>query len=855
MRISLNWLNDYIDLSGYTPENISFHLTDLGLEVEEFTKEEPLPQSIVVGQILEAKPHPQADSLRLCQVDIGQENPLEIVCGASNARAGIKVAVATVGTKMPSGLEIKSAKIRGVDSSGMLCSEEELGLSDASEGIWELEHDKVVGAPVQSILPPPDAYLNLNVTANRGDCLSYFGVARELAARLGKSLKTPTLSYKPSGSINTNDILSLKITESSGCSRFYALYVNNVSPEPSPTWLKKRILSTGMRPINSIVDVTNYVMMETGQPIHAYDACMIKNKVLGVRRAEKDERLKVLDGTTINLENDDILIVDGVEPIGLAGIMGGEHSEVKDETQAIVIEAAAFDAIQIRRTARRLGMNTEASQRFERRINQEQTLFAAQRVADLLYIIGKQKGGGGDKEMPQISSNLVSYAPKSLAFAPILFRLSRLEKIYGAARIGLTECQQIFSALGFAISDAAKENEFMVTPPAWRHDIEKEIDLIEEIIRHHGYEHVPYSLPTMAITPTPEDPFIAFTDEIRKTTSYLGFSETISFPFHKEKTFKAMRIGEGHAFYPTVALLNPLSEDEKFLQTSLLPSLITAICRGQHHGQKGARLFEVGRCYFAASARKTLIAETNAYLDSLKINGRYIYHHEGHADPSERPIEKLMWAGIIDQPYQEKGWRNGEIKADFYTLKSILASVCKFLDIGALKLEAVRGEDFPFLNPKSAATLMSGGTALGYLGELHPELAFNFDFKQKDLPLVFEINVEQIFKAKFNESPSVLTSIPRFPGVTRDFALMVDSEVTHEKIDELIAHFPKKTNLSHWSLFDLYTGSGLPQGKKSMGYRFVFQHLERTLKDSEVDSECEKLLNHLNQSHGIQLRQ
>ena len=843
MLVSLNWLNEYCDLSDLSPEFIAETLTQLGHEVEGTELVPPLPKGVLVGQIKSASKHPGADSLQLCEVDVGADSLLKIVCGAPNARTGLKVAVATIGTQLAPDFKIKASKIRGEPSQGMLCSEKELGISEANEGILEINAEWSLGSSVADHVDTGDVIFDLSLTPNRADCLSYVGLARDLAAKLGRKLKDPEV--KPGKSeFKTSEAVKVKIAADAGCARFTALSIKGVKAVPSPDWMQRRLKAAGMRPINLLVDVTNYVMLEMGQPIHAYDERFLEGGLIEVRCATLGETLTTLDGNTVKLEPGDLLICDGSKSVGLAGVMGGANSEVKSDTTDLVVEVAHFFPTQVRKTSKRLGLHTEASHRFERGIHIENIDQVSLRVGTLLERCLLEVG----ELAPQVSSQVLDVYPAPQTPAKIALRLPRVRSFLNLHQLSLDDCVKHLSALQFKLIDKTTER-MLFEIPGFRHDIVREVDLIEEVARMEGFEKVPYELPRMNITPNFEHPIIEFTDHVKVVLAQLGLTEAISFPFHSLTDYEKLRLTKDHPYWPSKELLNPLNEEMAFMQTSLIPGLLKASRLNRHHGHKGSRLFEVGRTFYDFNAK---ILDKGRYplfrdwdRDELHLTAK------AHGEKS-RPTERNLIAGIFDSPYRAQGWNHKEEQAHFFHGKGLIEALCASFGLHKLEWHRPTEEELPFMHPGACAKITSGDHVLGYVGELHPTSALNWELGG-DCPVVFELDIEAFFLAQ-DQKLEVDPRPRKFPAVTRDFALVVNESLSYKDLEKAVYEFPKKKHLKQMRLFDLYQGEHIESGKKSMAASFVFESLEKTLTDKEVEKESQNLLQWLKQKVGSELR-
>ncbi|MBM4252099.1 MAG: phenylalanine--tRNA ligase subunit beta [Deltaproteobacteria bacterium] len=840
MQVSLNWLGDYVDLQGLKAEDIAAALTAIGLEVEGVEKQTAFTGDVVVGKVLTAVRHPNADSLQLCTVDVGGEVPLNIVCGAPNARPGINVVVAKVGATLPGDFKIKKSKIRGETSEGMLCSEKELSISESHEGIIELKTEAKLGSDAAQALGIGDTILTLNVTPNRADCLGVIGVARDLAAKLKRQLKLPQVhELRRDSKLSSEKHLTINIHDSQGCHRFVGLYVDGVAAVPSPSWMQKRLNAAGVRPINLLVDATNYAMLEYSQPIHAYDARFVTGGRLEVRDAHDGETLVTLDGQKRDLKAGDLLICDAKGPIGLAGIMGGESSEIRADSTTLLIEVAAFAGHRIRRTSKRLGLRSEASHRFERGVDVDNLETVALRVAQLIAQ-GLTEAG---KPAPRIAGDIVDCYPADINKKVIALRVSLAKQILGLQALSRSDVIDTLTALEFEMLDGT-DDRLLFEVPYFRGDIEREVDLIEEVGRLLGFDRIPYQLPVMNIKPTPEDHFITFQESARTAMAALGLRETVSFPFAALRDLEALRLTPEHPYFPKLTLANPLSDQQRHLQTTLVPGLLRAVQENRRRSDFGSRLFECGRGYFLFGADKSGL---DPAFKGLARPGR---HYSPRAkSEAERPIERQWLAAVLDQPYLEKTWQNPAVSTSFYHGKATLLGLLR--DFGLAEMAqwtAINPNHYPFLHPGAAATVTVAGKLAGYVGELHPAAAAALDLLGSDgAPVVLEVDLETLFDAQSKAQRSSV-SVRRFPAVTRDVAFLLPKGKTHADVLAAIKGFKRRQHLTSTELFDVYTGDKLPAGTKSMAYRFAFQSPDRTLTDQEVEPELQALTAWLSQS-------
>lgn len=855
MRISLNWLNDYINIKSYSVQQIAEILTHLGFEVENIEEFCPISGDIVVGRILKSEKHPNADTLWYCLVDVADKEPLEIVCGAPNAHLGKTVCVAKVGSVVANGLKIKKTKIRGILSNGMICAEDELGIGSDHTKIVELSDNVPIGSSVIDLFQLRDVVLDINVPPNRPDLLGIVGVAREISAKLGIPLKYPNIDdVKYDSAIKTQDMIQVHIESKDDCPRYVALYIEDVNPQlKSPIWMQKRLESCGIRPINLIVDITNYVMLEYAQPVHAFDYELINNKEIYVKRAFGGERFITLDSKERVLSVGDLLICDKKGPIALAGIIGGANSEINSNTKAIVIEVASFNSSMIRKTSKNYSIRTEASYRFERGTDIKNLLTVTKRVAFLLQdlTVKIHKDLGLNLRIPKIASTVIdNYDLQGVSLPKVALRFSRLEQILGIHHINKTTVLQVLQNLGFNILDSI-ENRILVEVPSWRLDIEKEIDLIEEVARFIGLQNVPTHTPVMDIKVSRENPFINFIEKCRLSFAYQGFCEVMNLPFISFKDLENFNVNNTNIFYNTLQLENPLVEDENVLSPLLSILLLKALKINKDRGDNGAKLFECARVY-------ANYPEYSSNYDMLKQNpwpfNSKAYHLVGKALLDKRPVERHMIAGIIDQPLMLKSWDNSEvIKASFYDGKKVCVSFLNQFNIKDLQFKYIDTSFYSFLNASASALIYYKDIVLGYVGEIHPKVLQNYDMDFRDAPIVFEICLENVFDIK-NSSTICINDISKFPSIQRDIAFVLDDKITYETVHNFFSDLLYKGNLISFRLFDLYRGSNISAGQKSLAISLIFQSRHKTLTDVEIDAQVNKITKLLVQKLNATLR-
>jgi len=789
MLLSIKWLKDYVDID-ITPAELADALTMAGLEVDEIKLLKPAFTGVVSAKILSVKPHPSADKLSLCEVtDSIQTYP--IVCGAKNIKAGDIVPLAKVGATIPGDYTIKSTVLRGEKSDGMLCSEEELEVGDDNSGIMQLPLDTALGKPLEEILDLGDTVLDVSITPNRADCLSMIGIAREVAAITGKEIKIPTSEIQESTE-DIKGITSVKIIDSDLCPRYTARMIKDVQIGPSPVWMKTRLEAVGLRSINNVVDVTNFVMLEMGQPLHSFDFRFLEEGRIVVRKSVQDEEFVSLDGKARKLEADTLLICDGVKPVAIGGIMGGLNSEVKDDTQVVFLESAYFNPSSIRRSARRLAMPTDAAFRFERGIDPEGVLAALNRAAQL---IANLSGG-------KVCKNYIDeYPAKVPAAANIPLALSRVNAVIGTAIEG-SEVIRILQSIGMEV----KENDpgkYLVTPPTYRVDITREIDLIEEVARLYGYDLVPVTLPDVAVTEVVAIPRLNLEERIRAVLTGNGYNEVINYSFITPQSVDYLGLNENDERRRLVHIKNPLVEDQSIMRTTMIFALLDSLKKNVNNGCFNLKLFEMGRIFLNCGAGKL-------------------------------PEERNVLAGILSGTIGDDLW-NYRLNVDFYDIKGCLDNLFSDLKTGNCRYVAENPE--PFLHPGKSANIYLNDGKIGYLGEVHPDVKDRMDLKVNSY--VFERSEDML--VSYVAGDVAYKEISKYPAVTRDVAFVVDSNVQADCMLDIVLR-QNEDLLENVGIFDIYAGKGLPDGTKSMGLRFSYRSPGKTLTDLEVNNVHERIV-------------
>lgn len=816
MRVSTDWLSDYISLEGVNSEDLAARITSAGIEIDVIEKRNQGINKVVVGYVKSKEKHPDADKLNVCIVDAGQEEDLQIVCGAKNVDAGQKVPVALVGAKLPGGFDIKKAKLRGVLSQGMICSAKELGMNDKllpkelQEGILVLPAETEIGKPIVDVLGLNDEVLELDLTPNRSDCLSMLGAAYEVSAILGRELSLPNpekeiLEVQDAAA----DHISVTIDASEQCSHYAARYITGVTIAPSPLWMQNRLMAAGVRPINNIVDITNYVMLEYGQPLHAFDADQLKDGAVHVRMAEAGETMVTLDGAERRLEPHMLVITAGGKPVALAGVMGGLDSEVTSKTVNIFLESAKFDGGTVRKTSRQLGLRSEASSRFEKEVDPARVIPALDRAAALM---AKYAGGA-------VHQGIVEAGSAAVEPAVITLSLEKLNRYLGT-ELSLLEVKTIFSRLHFPCGDAG-QGTVDVQVPSRRGDIVLDVDLIEEVARLYGYDNIPTTAIEGPTTPGALTKAQAVRRSLRRLLTHSGFQEVLGYSFihpQQAEMFTSFA-SEGMA---AVKLAMPMSEDRSVLRTSLLPQLLDIALYNDHRKQPDLALFEIGNLFH--THEKTLTKQ-----------------------PVERPVLGLLLSGRLGN----KQWNVQPAKVDFFDLKGALETVFDYLGIHEDEITYEANSPAGFHPGRSASIYAGQGEhkrLLGVLGQIHPKTQQELDLEDT---YAAEILLEPLYD--MTNDRVAYRDLPRFPGMERDLAIVVDEQVEAGSLIQTIKENAGEL-LQQIQVFDVFTGSKLGEGKKSVAISMTYRHKDRTLTDEEVAAVTEKAVAALQQTFGAELR-
>ncbi len=809
MRLSINWLKDYLlnqDLK-LNPKEIGEKMTMRGLAVESIGSSSRGLNNVVVGKIEKIDKHPNADRLQVTSVRISKDEsvkPLQIVCGAKNISVGDVVPVALIGAVLPGDFKIKESKIRGVDSFGMICSGKELELSEDTDGILQLPKHSSIGDPLAHLVGSDDSVLEFDLTANRGDCLSILGLAREIAPTLKTRIRDPKPARFKVSSHRTSSILKVEVPDATICPRYTAVVIDNLKVTESPEWIQQRLKSVGLRPINNIVDITNFVMLEYGQPLHAFDLRKIESGIIKVAACERETDLQLLTGESVQLQPGDILIQDGDKPIALAGIMGGASTGISAETTSIILESATFNHAQIRKTAKRLGLHTDSSKRFERKVDFMGVGAASERAASLL-----RDSFDGNVYYPPIDTN--AEPPKQLS---VSIDMRDVRKVTGLYNLSSEKTADLLESIGIT-THKRSANILVAKIPSFRNDLEKSVDMVEEVARLIGYEIIPERFPV------PSAPDREFDDEeflfelhIRHSLAGMGMRECIHYSFTSENNLIRYGVLPDHP----VRLSNPISDEFKVLRPSLLPSLLETYRYNRNRNLESQRLFEVARTYLWDESVETTVKETSRV------------------------------AGLLSGMRSPQGWVKDSTTVDFYTLKGLVENLISQNTTVSLAYEPVTSDKLFF--PNRSAVLKLGTTEVGFIGEIHPHVREGV--LETDEPLViFELNLDVL--RKYRRRTVRFKKPSKFPAVSLDIAITVDKSVAHQSLIETIRGAGGEL-LDKADLFDVYAGENIPMGKRSLAFHLSFLSSDRTLEEAETETLKSKIIQALQDTHGAQLR-
>lgn len=785
MKFSISWLNDYTPIE-MDPAELADALTMAGLEVESVTDRYAYLDSVLVGRIEEVKPHPNADKLKLCQVASG-ERRLTVVCGAPNVEPGMLAPLALPGTMLADGNILKKSVIRGEPSEAMLCSAAELGLGSDKSGIMTLEPSLKIGAKLNQALDKMDTVYELDLTPNRPDCLSIIGIAREISAIQNTPLKYPDCTLADQKN-TIADFTSVQIEAPEHCPRYAARLIENIKIEPSPFWLQDRLLSVGLRPISNIVDITNFVMMETCQPLHAFDFDRLAENRIVVRTANAGEIFTTLDGKDRKLGPEMLMICDGEKPVALGGVMGGLNSEIETDSTRVLIESAYFSPNSIRKTSKALGLATDASHRFERGVDPKGTLAALNRAARLMIEIA-----GG-----KLIDGIIDAHPRPQKSKPVVLSTKNTNRLLGT-RLARSDIGKLLSSIEFGVEVQKDDKDaLIVQAPSFRVDISRPEDLMEEVARLSGYNNIPTTYPLIPADARSPSRTIDLRNRFKSMMTGFGFMEAITYSFMPRAACDHLRLGGNDERRSLVDILNPLTEDQAVMRTSVIPGLLETVRHNISQQIKDLKLFEIGKI-FIHNAADTLPAETEMLVG--------------------------LWTGSRHDP----SWHSKGAACDFYDIKGAAEGLLRALRLEGIKFTALSEDECTYMRPGNSARILAGKKPLGIVGELHPEVLNRFDLPQK--VFIFELNVEQMRPL----IPETVKSqpLPKFPAIFRDITIHIDESIEVQQVLDALED-SKPALVEDLALLDVFEGDPIPAGKKSISMRITYRSTSKTLEDEDV---------------------
>lgn len=808
MKFTYNWLQNYVDINHVSPEKLADELTMLGLEVESVTPLYEGLNTLKTGKVVSVERHPNADKLTLCQVSVGDET-LQIICGAPNVRKGLGVVVALPGTTLPGNFKIKKSKVRGIESQGMLCSERELGLSEDHQGIMELPEDVETGQTFIDASGLRDTQIEVDLTPNRPDCASVIGIARETASIVDKQITVP---FKNAVLTEKSASFEVEVESPDLCPRYAARLITGVKIGPSPWWLRKRLLAVGLRPINNIVDITNFVMLEYGQPLHAFDFDNLTDKKIIVRTPKSDEKtFTTLDNVERKLGSDMLMICDAKEPVAVGGVMGGLYSEVTDSTTNVLLESACFNAVSIRKTARKLNISTDASYRFERGVDPDGTIDAMERAVSLMCEIA-----GGTAEAGGIDIN-VGHQPLTLNL-----RASRTSEMLGV-EFTVGQLKELLESIEISC-DIQDDDTLHVHVPSFRVDLEREADLFEEISRLYGFNNIPVTLPGVSISYPEQDP-----ERIKRVNAVTimtgsGFSEAINYSFVSSKYDDLLQLTESDVRRNHVRLLNPLTEDQDVMRTSLLPGLLENVKRNLNFQQTSCRLFEIGKI-FLANQEAPLPSEPMRIAGVLS-GDRYGDHASLYFKQQEVDIQDAI--GGVETLLKEM---------------RLISEQMQFVDTDSKSTE-------PFCEEGFALNILHNNTVIGTIGKLKNEILLELGIKR----IVYYFDLDFSALTAIEPAPKSFTQLPVYPSVKRDIALVLPTGIASGELVKTVFSSGEKL-VEHCELFDVYQGDKIEAGRKSVALSITYRSATKTLTEKNVEKAHTKMVKLLTETYGGSLRE
>jgi len=787
MKVSLSWLKDYVPIQ-MDPADLAEALTMVGLEVESVSERYGYLDTVFVGRIDEITPHPKADKLRLCRVNTGPKQ-ISVVCGAPNIQIGMLAPVALPGTEFPEGFVLERSLIRGQASEGMLCSEGELGLGNDRSGVMVLKPSLSVGVKLASALALSDAVFEIEVTPNRPDCLSIIGVAREIAAIQKVRLKYPDFKLADKGN-QISKRTSIRIEAPDHCPRYVARLFEDIKVKSSPYWLQDRLLSVGLRPINNIVDVTNFVLMESGQPLHAFDFDRLAENRIVVRTAGKGETFVTLDQKERVLDPEMLMICDGQKPVAIGGVMGGLNSEIEEGTTRVLLESAYFNPVSIRRTSKRLGLSTDACYRFERGVDPGGQIAAANRAAKLMAELGSGR----------LISGLIDEYPNRQRVKSLKLSTKNTNRLLGT-HLQPKEIAKLLKSIEFTIDPKAPKKDdtvLKVTPPSFRVDISRPEDLMEEVARLSGYNNIPTTFPLMPATGRSAHKEIDLRHRMRQLMIGFGFRETVNYSFMHKQSADRLRLKPDDPRRKLVDILNPLTEDQAVMRTSLVPGLLQTVHYNFFQQTKNLKIFEIGKIFI-------------------------------NEDPRQLPREPEILAAIWTGSRYEASWHDQVTDCDFYDIKGVVEALLKALQIDGIQFTQVPENECTYTRAGYAAQILCNNILLGLVGEIHPAVLENYDLKQT--AFLFEVYLEHLAPLINDRRQS--KPIPKFPAIFRDITVIINNDIETQKVVSE-AQNQQDALVESLDLLNVFEGNPIPEGKKSVSLRVTYRSSVKTLKDEDV---------------------
>jgi len=784
MKVSLSWLSNYVAID-MNIDRLVDALTMVGLEVESVSNRYSYLDNVLVGKITAINDHPNAEKLRICELDIGSRR-ISVVCGAPNTENGMLAPVALPGTVFPDGNILGQSVIRGTKSEGMICSEMELGLGLDAGGIMALDSKLPIGSKLYDALDLSDKVIEIDLTPNRPDCLSIIGIAREIAG-----IQKTGLSYPDYDIFDSEDdiakVTSVQIEAPDLCPRYAARLVTDITVEPSPYWLQDRLMSVGLRPINNIVDITNFVMLETGQPLHAFDFDQLAENRIVVRTATQGESFTTLDQKQRQLNDEMLMICDGQKSVAIGGVMGGLNSEIENSTARVLIESAYFNPISIRKTSKQLGLSSDAAYRFERGVDPQGTIKALNRATRLILEIA-----GGN-----LVSGLIDEHPKPVPARTIRLSTHKTNRLLGT-EFTADEMKSLLESIEFDVNKNDSQN-LAVAAPSFRVDVMRPEDLMEEVARLSGYNNIPLTYPQMPAQGKPILRILNVRNRIKRLMAGFGFAEAITYSFIARDSCDRLELKENDVGRKTIAILNPLTEEQAVMRTSLIPGLLETMHRNLAQQEKDLKLFEIGKVYFAQG------------VDRL-------------------PVEEEMLAGIWSGLRYGASWHAKEIACDFFDLKGVVEGLLQSLGVADVEFSGMADATCSYTRAGYSAQVQAGNQVVGRMGEVHPRVLNNFDLKQTTY--IFELNINRLLPV----IPELKKSQPiaKFPAVSRDATLIVDHRIESRSILKHVEQL-EEALIENLHLFDIFAGEPIPADKKSISFRIVYRSSTRTLEDEEIN--------------------